>query len=545
MSALKKFHECWIALILLLVSGPLFAYPGTQASVNATGLLTPVPLDRLESMALISANDAGNCCGDTTVVNGVPMFAPGSHRLDWAGSGTSVLNVIPMVSLGPNRTVAEGEIVTFPIFLNGPAPTRFAASYTVSGTAGSQNDDLADGSVTFNPGDTKAEVTFHVLNDKVVGTDKTIVVTLDPNLNLGEYPSQTFHIVESNLPPTVSLSVHQGGKQRDIVSTGGGVVMVGSTVNDPNPGSTPSYDWSGTDSRIVDTDTNDGTLTFNPGTLTPGIYKISLLVTDDGTPAMSRRDVIYLDVRDSLPVLSASNDTDGDGIDDATEGLADSNGNGIPDYLDSRTLGDGEVLPEQIGVQNAFLLECDPGVVCRPGEAAVLSGSGGALVVESELDVPDDNGYRNVDGLFDFEARVKQPGGMAHVVVPQRRPIPADAVYRMVNANGQWNSFRFSDGDDIASAPGSEGVCPPPGDAVWTPGLTKGDWCVRLTLTDGGPNDADGTMDGFISDPGGVAGPVVQSGGTAGTQGAGGNGIAGLMLLSVIGIWRRRAKASR
>ena len=55
------------------------------------------------------------------------------------------------------------------------------------------------------------------------------------------------------------------------------------------------------------------------------------------------------------------------------------------------------------------------------------------------------------------------------------------------------------------SAPGEPGNCPPPQSTVYRDGLNTGDWCVQLTIEDGGPNDADGLANGSIDDPGGVA----------------------------------------
>ena len=57
----------------------------------------------------------------------------------------------------------------------------------------------------------------------------------------------------------------------------------------------------------------------------------------------------------------------------------------------------------------------------------------------------------------------------------------------------------------VASAPGSNGVCPPPGSVSYLVGLNQGDGCVQLTIEDGGPNDEDGVANGAIVDPGGVA----------------------------------------
>lgn len=54
--------------------------------------------------------------------------------------------------------------------------------------------------------------------------------------------------------------------------------------------------------------------------------------------------------------------------------------------------------------------------------------------------------------------------------------------------------------------------------------LRSGDYCVRLTIEDGGPNDADGLRNGVIRDPGGAGSVQAAAGGDAGTLDGGGGG---------------------
>jgi hypothetical protein len=89
---------------------------------------------------------------------------------------------------------------------------------------------------------------------------------------------------------------------------------------------------------------------------------------------------------------------------------------------------------------------------------------------------------------------------------------------------GLWQGFVEDTNNSIASAPGEQGYCPPPGDSAYTSGLTEGHWCVQLTIEDGGPNDADEAIDYSVADPGGVAVYIasdvtvkVDSGGGAGS----------------------------
>ncbi|WP_198104900.1 choice-of-anchor U domain-containing protein, partial [Vibrio vulnificus] len=96
-------------------------------------------------------------------------------------------------------------------------------------------------------------------------------------------------------------------------------------------------------------------------------------------------------------------------------------------------------------------------------------------------------------------------GQSYQLVMPQRLPVPANAVYRKFRADVGWVDFVEDADNSIASTSGEAGYCPPPGDSAWTPGLTEGHWCVQLTVQDGGPNDDDGMANGSVVDPGGVA----------------------------------------
>jgi hypothetical protein len=90
-------------------------------------------------------------------------------------------------------------------------------------------------------------------------------------------------------------------------------------------------------------------------------------------------------------------------------------------------------------------------------------------------------------------------------VLPQRLPIPANALYRKLTPVNGWVDFVVDVNNQFSSSQGSIGFCPSPGDASWTIGLNEGHWCVQLTIEDGGPNDDDGLANGSIVDPGGVA----------------------------------------
>lgn len=128
--------------------------------------------------------------------------------------------------------------------------------------------------------------------------------------------------------------------------------------------------------------------------------------------------------------------------------------------------------------------------------------------------------------------------------------IPAGASYRKYDPLSGWRDFVTDAANEIASAPGAPGECPAPGDPAFTPGLTAGNFCIQLTLQDGGPNDTDGLANHVIADPGKLgalavsaqdsssAAPVTNSGGgsAATTSVSSGGGAVDLMWLAVM-LW--------
>jgi len=122
------------------------------------------------------------------------------------------------------------------------------------------------------------------------------------------------------------------------------------------------------------------------------------------------------------------------------------------------------------------------------------------------------------------------------------------------------NDFVVDDDNAVASALGENGACPDLGSELYVAGLTAGDTCMQLTLQDGGPNDADGEVNGSYKDPSGIAEAtpiqVVDinpegyqsrrrvSGGCSAVDGATDAGLLVLMLLGLAGLLRRRFTAA-
>ena len=264
-----------------------------------------------------------------------------------------------------------------------------------------------------------------------------------------------------------------------------------------------SYEWSDREHLLTDIDSVEDRFSFEPKELTPGIYHIRVDVIDLDDPLFTTHQQITLKLVENKVILTDA-DTDKDGIPDNIEVLSDSDSDGIPDYLDNRS--DCNVLPEQVATSDNFLLEADPGVCLRLGDSALNGESGGVLAFVENSDDDIDNEVINIGGIFDFIAsNLSIEGQILHIVVPQIKPIPANAIYRKQTTLGQWVDFVESSNDQLWSAAGEAGYCPSPGAETWQVGLIEGYWCVQLQISDGGPNDADGVANKTIVDPGGVA----------------------------------------
>lgn len=102
-----------------------------------------------------------------------------------------------------------------------------------------------------------------------------------------------------NTAPTVELNVLQSVQLSLDVYRDRGEVMVQAIISDPDADDTHTIDWSETDSRLVDTDTNDTTFSFDPEPLEAGTYLVKLIVTDSGTPTFSSSAEITINVLES------------------------------------------------------------------------------------------------------------------------------------------------------------------------------------------------------------------------------------------------------
>jgi large repetitive protein len=478
---------------------PVITLPD-DVDVNATGLFTRVKL------GFAKAVDRNGHPLPVSLVNKSLFFAPGSYLAYWQAvdsDGNKAIKaqkvtVHPLVSLSKDQLVSEGNEVVVSVHLNGAAPVYpLSVLYTVSGSANSSDHDLVDGVVEITSGQ-QAQIRFSTFEDGEVEGDEDVLISLDPSLNLGSKQQTQVLITEANIAPKVTLDVTQAGAHQFIVAQNGGDVRINADISDANKQDSLTSAWA---SGSLNLQSDDAGMFFSPATVLPGIYPVSLTVTDNGLPALSTTEGVSIVVRRTLPVLTGA-DADGDLIPDIQEGFTDTDRDGIPDYLDA--INDCNVMPEGELQSQIFLAEGQAGGCLRLGNIALTQAQTGMQLLPTL--VPEDSIAANVGGIFDFVATgLPQQGQSYSLVMPQRAPIPANAVYRKYQAQNGWKDFVLNERNSVASSEGERGFCPPPGDSRWTAGLTEGHWCVQLTLEDGGPNDDDGVANRAIVDPGGVS----------------------------------------
>jgi large repetitive protein len=485
-------------------SVPVITVP-ENVEVNATGLYTKVDLGVATAVTsdgkplAISLMDSGN------------LFKPGNHIAYWQATDpvtglTSVASqqviVNPLISLGKNQIVVEGKTAMVDVILNGDAPSYpITVALNVAGNADESDYIITSNEVTISSG-RKAQLVVDIIQDNQTEGDETLTLSLNSG-NVGSKSSHVITIAERNIAPAISLVSSQDNESRQVVTSTGGVVTVQATVSDANDDNVSSV-WS-YDSALNINQLDENTLELDPSGLTVGVYRVGLTSTDDAIESLSTTKSLYLAVVANLAELTDI-DTDGDRIPDNEEGYGDADQDGIPDFQDA--IAECNVMPEQAAIQDAFLIEGEPGICLRKGNTLAAGDTGGLLLTNNDVEnsIGIDSEAIFSGGIFDYIVTgLPEAGQTYQIVLPQLQPIPTDAVYRKYSESVGWGVFVEDANNQLHSTAGTQGYCPPPASSLWTSGLTAGHWCVQLTIEDGGPNDNDGISNGTIVDPGGVS----------------------------------------
>jgi len=459
-----------------------------DVTIDASSLLNEVSIGDASATDFVNGVSV-DCC---EIVNDAPIrYAPGTTEVTWTATDdagnvtteTQVIKVNPIVSFAGDITVAEGEQGTVTLLLNGDAPDYpYDIIYSITGGTATEGDDytwtVATG--TFTEG-TSLDINFDIAEDGVDEGVETITAEIADNENIGAQFIVEVSISEENIAPFASLTVQQGGITVSQVQPDLGDVTITSAIDDANSNDTHTYDWSASDNALTDTSSEESQFVFDPSNVSLGVYRIALTVSDSGTPVESAFTLSDLNV-----VTSA--------IDETT---------GLP----------CNVAPHLANVLDQFLVETQSGVCIYRNLFSKVSEGGGVLLsvndFSSQTDLTDDE-HNTFGGRFAFNLQSSYAfaGFQGTSVIPLTDAIPADALMRIL-ASGSWRGFDVSGADSVSSAPSELGYCPPPFDVSYVAGLVAGNTCVQVSITDGGVNDADATVNGVIEFTGGVHEEVI------------------------------------
>lgn len=131
-----------------------------------------------------------------------------------------------------------------------------------------------------------------------------------------------------------------------------------------------------------------------------------------------------------------------------------------------------------------------------------VTGSGlSAVDVAKDPLLNSATGEQCAGGCVDYVVINVGQGARVNVVYKLSKPIENGVVFRKL-INGKWQDFNKDTGDAIGSAAAGNESCQTQAGA-YAADLTDGDECIIMSITDGGPNDADGLANGVIVDTGG------------------------------------------
>ncbi|WP_394388150.1 BspA family leucine-rich repeat surface protein [Shewanella woodyi] len=458
-----------------ITSDPELGAPPTlvlpqDIEVNATGLLTKI------SLGFATAKDYLNNPISVSQSSG-SYFEPGNHQVLWTAedargrktSRSQSVKVHPLVSLRSDSHVQEGGAVSVGFYLNGDAPDYpVVLDYSLGGTADENDHDLLSGSISLTQG-RLGHIHFKTFSDSLVEGDETLEIKLSDGANLAGKSAHILTITEEARAPDIRLKPLQAGIETYTAKDTDGLVTI-YTLVDSGDVADASYQWFSSQ-EIVNHSTQVSQFVFDPQEISSGNVQISLMLTSaQGLEVTARVNMLI----QSEPVVLAT-----------------------PENC--------SVINEQESDGRLFLVESEAETCIMRGDLALQSRSGGIQILDDELTSLLDNSQILEGGVFDFVIFGKPKGSDYQVVFPQRKPIPEDAVYlKFSQQSNEWIDFDTSEGDQLASAHSNQGLCPEPNDPSWVSGLTVGDWCLRLTIREGGPNDSDGIENGILMDPGGL-----------------------------------------
>ncbi|MCJ8321610.1 MAG: thrombospondin type 3 repeat-containing protein, partial [Colwellia sp.] len=512
----------------LLDDYPPVITPPQAIHLFADHTFTELYLSELLSLTQVSVSDGhdgDNCCSLTAVgfEFGPKNIPSGLIPIVWRaideagniGDYEQVINVHPLVNFSHSQVVAEGGVARVSVVLSGLAPSYpLSLPVTITGSADGSDYQIASHNIIIESG-MNGFVDIALVDDLFQEDDEELIIEFKQGVNVGINAKHVITITENNVTPTAEITIIQQGISISSIAKDDGEVEIQLVINDSNQLDTHVIEWHIPEYLTAEISANQHSLFIQAGEVelpdnNHNLMTLSVTITDDGSDNnndnLSQTKYIAIPVLASQPRLTGS-DTDRDGIVDLTEGYLDEDQDGLPAFIDNSTIP--YLQPLHVNAATVKLMETEPGLHLNLGKYARLSYSDGVQLSQQELLdtllVPKDE-LEHQNEFFDFEIDNIYPFGRSvYVVIPLQNELPKYAVYRKYTHENNWQDFVVDANNGIASSSDVNGVCPAPHSDLYTAGLSVGALCIRLYIEDGGVNDADGTANGNVDDPGGIA----------------------------------------
>jgi Zn-dependent metalloprotease len=320
------------------------------------------------------------------------------------------------------------------------------------------------------------------------------------------------HVVDENLIPSLNLSVHQNNNIVAVVDKTAGLVEITANIQDVNNDEI-SLTWQLPDA-IVPVETKAHSIVLNPELIASNNIIISVIAEETlTTEKYSVTQSLNISLLSNLPELSLTEDTDNDGISDREEGYVDSDNDGIAEYLDNDT--NTHHLPlmnTHKPIQTIIGSSLSLGSVIKSSMSPLAASSvidDSALASFTQdlgLDNTTDSHTNRITPMINFIVtgdNIRNDGAIVVIPLPDNVTIPANVKFRKYISTQGWFTFVENGKNTIASALlDNNDNCPIPNSTEYNSGLNIGHQCIQLVIEDGGPNDADGLINGQVEDPG-------------------------------------------
>ncbi len=471
---------------------------------DVTDLINATAFDLVDGEVLTTTND------DTNLLSGQhSLNVVAADKLGNEGATALSVSIYPQATIRSLLNVESGSTFTLEVSLSGNAP-RYPVNITYQLI---ENSEVVETNTIDIISGTQGSLSFTVPNDVVVSDNLSLEITEVGNAFIDDKAITQLSVIDTNAAPLLSVSISQNESNVSVVDPDNGLVTFTASISDVNQGNTHDITWASPHDEFDDAN-NGNIYSIDPSDLSEGAYTLDISVTENNTDALFSVAQSVQFVVEQLTLLDDTQDSDGDGIVDSEEGYSDSDGDGIADYLDDNS--NTTQLPSS---EDTEPLQTAPGLTMSIGSLAQESGGAdsedASLTVEDLADVvdedaadTDDSHFEAATPLYNFTIDgLNEQGDSVAVVIPLETgtSLPADAIYRKYNTTNGWYTFVEDASNSVSSALlDDNGNCPTANSASYIEGLTEGDECIQLLIEDGGPNDADFTVNGSVEDPGTV-----------------------------------------